>query len=192
MDAFTVLQLKDICKQKKIKGYSKLKKAELYNLLFPEDVVDIDNKTDEIKNKDITDTSNNQLSNDIMDIKNDFNITIVSAKVKYLRTIGYDSLEDWLKNPDNLYLGRKGRVWIHSDNDKKVFYYPDSIYGNPFKLSDFKSTEECLESYKNHVINTPLLYQNLDSLKNKNIACFCDIDKPCHIKVLLFLLKNKK
>jgi hypothetical protein len=128
----------------------------------------------------------------LLDVTNDFNISIVSMKVGYLRTIGYKSLAHWMNDPNNMYLGRSGRLWITLEGTKNIFYYPGSIFGNIFKLSDCVDVNDCLVKYKNYILNNKELYDSLDKLKGKNIGCFCDIEKPCHIKVLLMLLKEKE
>lgn len=53
------------------------------------------------------------------------------------------------------------------------------------------SKEEALSKYKEYVLNSPELMENLDELDGKVLGCFC---KPelCHGDVLLELIAQKK
>lgn len=196
----TVVQLKEKLKDLGVKGYSKLKKNELIELFLKEKNYNF-NKKILLKNKEILKedciekkSENNDPLN-ILDITNDFNTKIASVKVAYLRTIGYKSFEEWLKGVENFYVGRNGRIFIGSGENKKVFYYPASIFGNPFVLrSNVKAEDDidiCLQKYYDYVKNNKELYNNLDSIKNKTIGCWCGINDKCHAKVLIKLLKEK-
>ena len=99
------------------------------------------------------------------------------------------NLEKWMSNPKNVYVGRPGRVFIGTGEDKKVFHYPGSKFANPFKLSDGYSLEESLMLYEEHLKETGLLDQ-LQELRGKNLGCFCDQTRGCHAKVLVRLLNN--
>ena len=50
-------------------------------------------------------------------------------KVKFLRQLGYNSLESWLKNPDHVYIGRN-----------MTHYVPGAVgskWANPFKVDQY-------------------------------------------------------
>jgi hypothetical protein len=187
-----------------LKGYSKLNKAGLIELIKneenkqsnkninpkifnenyeSEDEKEIQHKIKSPKKEKIDDPLN------ILDITNDFNTKIASVKVAYLRTIGYESFEEWLKDPNNFYTGRHGRIFIGSGDNKYQFNYSASIFGNPFKPGD--DINDCLEQYYDYIKNTPELYNKLDIIKNKTIGCWCGINDKCHAKVLIKLLKEK-
>src|SRR6266516_2041870 len=103
---------------------------------------------------------NDNFSTINQDILDKFNIKIISVKISYLRKIGYNSFEEWLKDPNNFYVGRKGRIFIGKGNEKYIFNYKGSIFGNPFKVKD-NNIDECLQNYYNYVKNDKVLYNKL-------------------------------
>lgn len=114
-----------------------------------------------------------------------------SVKQKNLLQLGYNNLEHWLSYPQNEYVGRKGRIFIGTCDNKRVFHYPQSKWGNPFKVGDSNWTiENVLQGYRNHLFETGLI-NNIDELLGKNIGCFCDYGQQCHTDVLINLLKEK-
>ena len=113
---------------------------------------------------------------------------VQSVKVAQLRKIHGDSidLEKWIQIPNNLYVGRRGRVFITEGNQKRVFHYPDSKWGNPYK------GENCLQLYEDHVRKN--LYDQIGELANKTIGCFCvmkpyeqGMEPTCHTHILVKL-----
>jgi len=108
-------------------------------------------------------------------------------KVAALRKV-YDNdinLKKWINMPNNLYVGRRGRIFI----DGVIFHYPDSKWGNPFLLKDY-SLKDSLELYKKHVLESDLK-NRLIELKGKTLGCFCDQSGGCHAKVLVELYRSK-
>jgi len=64
-----------------------------------------------------------------------------------------------------------------------------SRWGNPYKLDGTVTREESLQMYEEYLEDR--IHENpkfLEPLKNKNLACFCDIDKKCHVDILLKFL----
>lgn len=79
-------------------------------------------------------------------------------------------------------------------------------WGNPFRVDDLGAKEAvCL--YKECLLNNSITYyyfdeieariqydrfkwmaENLDQLRGYNLACFCNINEPCHVDVLIELL----
>ena len=58
---------------------------------------------------------------------------VVNVKVKYIRP-KYENLKKWTQDPDNVYIGRKGIVFIKNEDGKKQrFPKQASIFHNPFK-----------------------------------------------------------
>ena len=75
-----------------------------------------------------------------------------------------------------------------------VYVGRPSKWGNPYWIgcNDYKTIEEVLEDYREHIkilLNYPDEY-NLDELRGKDLACWCPLDKPCHVDVLLELLEK--
>ena len=51
---------------------------------------------------------------------------MINVKVKFLREKGYDNLEEWLKDPNHVYIGRN-----------MTHYVPGAVgskWANPFKV----------------------------------------------------------
>jgi hypothetical protein len=44
----------------------------------------------------------------------------------------YKNLEEWCNDPNNVYIGRKGIVFIDSERYPKY----DSIWSNPYKINE--------------------------------------------------------
>lgn len=97
------------------------------------------------------------------------------------------SLEKWMNMPGNLYVGRRGRIFINGE----IFHYKDSKWGNPFTLKNY-SIDKSLELYKNHILNSKLK-DELIELNGMTLGCFCDQSGKCHAKVLveLYILSKK-
>lgn len=108
--------------------------------------------------------------------------TTQCVKVASLRKVGYESLKEWLGDPNNVYVGRRGRIFI----DKVIFHYPGSAYANPFPLSNH-TLEESLELYKTHLEESGL---DPSKLRGKVLGCFCaqerfpDGSPKCHAQIL--------
>ena len=96
------------------------------------------------------------------------------------------------KSPDNCkYVGRPGK------------------FGNPFIVSDELTALEATNRYKECILNNTMVYyyfdeiqaslmfeyfkyisENINDLKHYDcLSCFCSIDNPCHVDVLIELLK---
>ena len=108
------------------------------------------------------------------------------VKVASLRkTYGKDiTLEKWMGMPNNLYVGRRGRIFI----DGKVFSYAESKWANPFTLKMY-SLKDSLELYRNHIITSGLI-NNLNELQGKVLGCWCE-KGDCHAKVLVDLFMHR-
>ena len=124
---------------------------------------------------------------ELKELKLDDSAKPVCVKVSNLRLLGYSDLEKWIADPKNLYVGRAGRLWItEADKEKRVYYYPGSIFGNPFKIVE--SVESCLDKYKQYILNSPELLKQVSTLKGKNLGCFCSVENQkqgkCHAAFL--------
>ena len=114
-------------------------------------------------------------------------MSIVNVKVAFIRP-KYNNLEEWINDPNNVYIGRRGIVFI----DGVRFPKHDSIWCNPFKIDKNNDREQVIQKYKDYIIekiNNENLHDELLKLKNKNLGCWC---KPacCHGDVLLEILNN--
>jgi hypothetical protein len=133
--------------------------------------------------------------------------TVVNVKVGHIRP-GHDNLQEWCEDPKNVYIGRKGIVFIADENgDKERFPKQDSIWANPFKIpakggeEDRKSVITQYEEYiREKLDDGDIPAFELEALRNKNLGCWC-VDTPvtynpdrdswrCHGQVLLQLLEE--
>lgn len=135
---------------------------------------------------------------------------VVNVKVEFIRP-KYKNLKEWCDDTNNIYIGRKGIVFItipqgNSKGEKERFPKQDSIWANPFKLNKEKSNrDEVLEKYKEYISkkikDDPTTY-DLEKLRGKNLGCWCvtscdttdttdtiDTIVVCHGQILLKLLK---
>ena len=119
---------------------------------------------------------------------------VVNVKVKFIRP-EFNNLQEWMENESNVYIGRKGIVFIKNEETEKKMRWPksNSPFANPFKIGKDGTIEEILKKYESHIINklnnSPELVNTLLSLKNKNLGCWC-APKPCHGDILIKLIKK--
>lgn len=110
----------------------------------------------------------------------------VNCKVKYIRP-KYNNLKEWMKDDNNVYIGRSGVVFI----DGKRFPKKSSEFANPYKIGRDGNREQVLNKYKNYITkrldNEPDLVVLLKKLKGKNLGCWCS-PEPCHGDILLELM----
>ena len=81
---------------------------------------------------------------------------------------------------------------LEADNIKYIGRAKGQIAGskwaNPYSPRVY-DLQTCLELYKEHVLNTPALLNDLESLRDLSLACWCTDANLCHGKVLLDLLE---
>ena len=113
--------------------------------------------------------------------------TVVNCKVQYIRPLGYDNLKEWIEDPNNIYIGRAGVVFI----DKKRFPPTASRFANPFKIGADGTRDEVLEKYRAYITQrlnqSQELRDELIGMKDKNLGCWCH-PEPCHGNVLMELI----
>lgn len=111
---------------------------------------------------------------------------VVNCKVKYIRP-EHNNLKEWMNNKNNIYIGRKGIVFI----DKKRFPQYSSNFANPYIIGKDGTREKVLIKYKNYILdklkNDELLMLELLSLKGKKLGCWC-CPEMCHGDILLELI----
>eukprot|EP00434_Breviolum_minutum_P016684 symbB.v1.2.014708.t1/scaffold1080.1/size139481/4 len=115
----------------------------------------------------------------------------VSVKVAQLRETGYDNFETWLKDPKNLYVGRRGRIFIHANGSKRIFHYAASKWQNPFVVSKNLSREMACEKFRAALLNGSLkdhedgrpLHEKLVQLRGLRLGCWCK-PEACHADIL--------
>jgi len=143
-------------------------------------------------NKDIKKDINKDINKDIKkdikiseDIKTDNKTNVVNVKVGHIRP-KYDNLSIWVKDPNNVYIGRKGIVFI----DSVRFPKEDSIWANPFKINSETLREDVIVKYESYIrdkIENGGYKEALLSLKGKTLGCWCKPD-TCHGDLLIKLI----
>jgi hypothetical protein len=109
---------------------------------------------------------------------------VINVKVANLRKMGYTSLEQWLHNPDHVYIGRHVQYVSGATSSK---------WRNPFPVGESRgkySLDESIVRYENHVLTTDLVNQ-LGELDGKILGCWCKPSK-CHGDVLVKLLQKRR
>jgi hypothetical protein len=111
---------------------------------------------------------------------------VVNVKVAYIRPT-YNNLKEWVDDSSkNVYIGRKGIVFV----DGERFPKQESLWANPYKISKTTSREDVLRNYEKYIrekIKKEHLIPELAKLKNKNLGCWCK-PEACHGDVLLKLI----
>lgn len=118
--------------------------------------------------------------------------TSVCIKVANLRKLKYKSLKDWLDNKNNLYVGRRGRIFIKENNESNIFHYKESKWANPYPVKGDMTLKKSLTLYIKHLITTKKI-KDIYELEGKTLGCFCDVHEKnniptCHARVLVHLL----
>ena len=77
---------------------------------------------------------------------------------------------------------------------------PNTIYvgrptkwGNPYLMKPRGqfTREQAIETYENYIKRILVEHPDfLDPLKGKDLACWCPLNKPCHVDVLLKYLEG--
>lgn len=122
------------------------------------------------------------------------NIQIVNVKVKYIRP-EFQNLQEWMQDPENLYIGRRGVVFI----DGKRFPPADSPYHNPYKIGRDGDRQEVIQKYAGYLESHPELVEQArrDFVGKKRLGCWCKTDGlaefenyVCHGDVLLAMVSG--
>lgn len=117
-------------------------------------------------------------------------MSIVNCKVKYLRP-KYQNLEEWMNDPNNVYIGRAGIVFING----KRFPQKPSPFHNPYKIGKNGTREQVIQNYRIYIEEklekSPYLMKKLIDMDGKNLGCWC-YPESCHGDVLLELIQKYK
>ena len=109
----------------------------------------------------------------------------VSLKRSSLIRRGYKSFEEWISNPNHVYIGR--------DMSHHVAGALGSKWGNPFKTNKAKknSLNKCLKRFEAHVRGNPDLFSAVMELEGKELGCWCKPSR-CHGDILIKLFKERQ
>ena len=74
-----------------------------------------------------------------------------------------------------------------------VYVGRPSIWGNPYKIGIDGNREEVISKYKAYLQDKLKLNPAfLDSLKEKDLACWCSLNQSCHVDIILEFLEKQK
>jgi hypothetical protein len=123
---------------------------------------------------------------------------LVNVKVSSIRP-NYDNLKEWMEYDNNIYIGRKGIVFVsdpdHSDTNKKCRWpKKDSVWCNPYKISKTMTREQSLIKYEEHLrmlLEDDNIMEEFKKLRGKTLGCWCHPEK-CHGDIIIKLLDEIK
>jgi len=102
----------------------------------------------------------------------------------------YTNLKEWCDDAENVYIGRKGIVFI----DGKRYPTQDSVWHNPYKVREANgmTRQKVLALYRQYMEQRlreePGLLESLSTLKGKRLGCWCK-PEACHGDVLVELIE---
>jgi hypothetical protein len=112
---------------------------------------------------------------------------VVNVKVQYIRP-KYNNLKEWCEDPNNIYIARKGVVFVKTETGKERYPKQDSIWANPFKIDKDNERENLIDKYRTYIFDKlekePQLRVELKKLQSKSLGCWCK-PEACHGDVLL-------
>ena len=105
---------------------------------------------------------------------------VVDVHVKNLRPT-YQNLKEWCSNPNNIYIGRGGIVFV----DSKRYPEKSSKWCNPFKSAQHGAA--CMGLFEAHL--DELLQDESNRaefllLRDKTLGCWCK-PGPCHGDIIV-------
>lgn len=118
---------------------------------------------------------------------------VVCVKVADIRP-KYNTLKQWMEDPNNVYIGRRGVLIIEG----RRFPEHDAPLANPYKVPRDGNLSEILEKYRillrKQINNGVITKEYLCSLSGKNLGCWCKgkntLDKECHGDVVVDFFKE--
>ena len=111
-------------------------------------------------------------------------MSVQNVKVKCIRPIGYDNLREWMEGAENVYVARRGVVFV----DGVRYPMTDSPFANPYKIGRDGSRSDVLEKYREwlekQVSDGTISPEMIESLRGKTLGCWC-APEPCHAEILI-------
>jgi len=115
-------------------------------------------------------------------------MSVVNCRVKNIRP-DYQNLKEWMRDDDNIYIGRAGVVFI----DGQRYPKRSSAFCNPYKIGAHGTRTSVLKKYRTYIKarleSEPDLVDELISMAGKNLGCWC-APEPCHGHILLRLIES--
>lgn len=109
--------------------------------------------------------------------------TVINIRKKYLKQLGYADLQQWLKDPNHVYIGRDMTHYVPGAKASK--------WANPFTIKKY-GIDKCLEMYHQYLLNNPQLLSSLNELRGKVLGCWCvePDNYKCHGLILKKLIDD--
>lgn len=115
-------------------------------------------------------------------------MSTVNVKVKHIRP-QYSNLKEWMADENNVYIGRRGVVFIKIDGVNKRFPPRASPWANPFRMKHLTREEVC-ELYEDHIRKKIQDGLDIEELRGKTLGCWCHPEQ-CHGDILLKILNER-
>jgi hypothetical protein len=232
----TVTELREVAKRLGIKGYSKLRKAELEKVIAEAETPGRKTKTVHSSPKSMA-SKKSKKETLVMPSKKSMasldalgflppttspkkkgtppkaspktspkkKVTtptkVVNVKVGHIRPLGYDNLKEWCADPNNVYIARKGVVFVEGQRYPKK----DSVWANPYKIDSEHTRKDVIKKYEKYLkkrLKDPkdkeVTRETLMTLKGKNLGCWCkpEGNNPssvgCHGDVIAKLIAKEE
>jgi hypothetical protein len=106
-------------------------------------------------------------------------MSVINVKTENLIKLGYNNLEDWLKDLSHIYIGRDMSVYVKGAIGSK--------WKNPFSTKQY-GRDECIALFEKHLYDSKLI-NDIDELKGKTLGCWC-APEACHGHFLLKALNE--
>ena len=122
--------------------------------------------------------------------------TIVCVKVSNIRKNKKDThvnLKTWMADENNVYIGRKGIVFVPNDTGEKERWPKiNSKWCNPYNLKEY-SRDECIDKYRTYIErkikNNEITIDELKDLSGKTLGCWCK-PEACHGDVIVEMFEK--
>lgn len=119
---------------------------------------------------------------------------VANVKVAHIRPKHHD-LREWCADPQNVYVGRRGVVFVACEGKQIRYPQTDSPFANPFKVGKDGTREDVIEKYRKYIEarleKEPDLARALTELKGKTLGCWC-APLACHADVLCDILTDRQ
>ncbi|KAF9914183.1 hypothetical protein FBU30_002754, partial [Linnemannia zychae] len=110
-------------------------------------------------------------------------MSVVNVKVSYIRPLGYENLEQWMADPDNVYIGRARVIFIN----KHRFPPEASVFANPFHIGKDGTRKQVMDKYRvwihEQLESGAITPAQFEALRGKRLGCWCAPDL-CHGDIL--------
>ena len=104
----------------------------------------------------------------------EFEVREINLETRLVNLTGMDLVE-WVKNPQNTYIGRAHGI------------LPESPWANEFKVEQH-GRDMAISMYREKLMNSPSLKDDIQSLVGRSLGCWCASE--CHGEVLLDLINK--